>query len=85
MKSFLIGIIFAFVAIAFLLVASPANARLRDNPNYGYCKSGHIVRDMRATAARLSRISLPLIPATLAAWGMTVASPQSSRGQSEET
>ena len=47
MKSFLIGIIFAFVAIAFLVVASPANARLRDNPNYGYCKSGHKVRDIK--------------------------------------
>jgi hypothetical protein len=47
MKSFLIGIIFAFVAIAFLVAASPANARLRDNPNYGYCKSGHKVRDIK--------------------------------------
>jgi hypothetical protein len=32
---------------ALLLAASPAQARLRDNPNYGYCKSGHIVRDIK--------------------------------------
>jgi hypothetical protein len=47
MKSFLIGIVFTIVAIAFLVVASPAQARFRDNPNYGYCKSGHIVRDIK--------------------------------------
>jgi hypothetical protein len=47
LKRLLIGIIFAFVVMPFLLAASPAQARFRDNPNYGYCKSGHIVRDIK--------------------------------------
>jgi len=47
MKRLLIGIIFAFVVMPVLLAASPAQARFRDNPNYGYCKSGNIVRDIK--------------------------------------
>jgi hypothetical protein len=46
MKSLSIAIIFAFV-LPLVIAAFPAEARLRDNPNYGYCKSGNITRDVK--------------------------------------
>lgn len=43
MKGISIVVALAFIAIT----ASAANARDRDNPNYGFCKSGKKVTDTK--------------------------------------
>jgi hypothetical protein len=48
MKKYLsIGVALAFIAVPLSITAPPADARARDNPNYGFCKSGNQVRDIK--------------------------------------
>ena len=40
-------VLLASAVLAPVLAASTAEARGKDNPNYGYCKSGARVKDMK--------------------------------------
>jgi hypothetical protein len=41
------GVAFAFIVISILAANCPADARVRDKPNYGYCKSGNVVANVK--------------------------------------
>jgi hypothetical protein len=47
MKIVSIAMAFAFTVMSILAAMSPADARLRDHPNYGICKSMKKVADVR--------------------------------------
>jgi hypothetical protein len=47
MKGLSIGLVFAFIVLPIVFAASRADARAKDHPNYGYCKSMKRVFDVK--------------------------------------